>query len=123
MRRAACPQAHDSGVHPTRRIKGMPWTAARQCTEARETWNAHGDGSVGMIHGAAPGKREGSTSGRPRWLREATLGGDDTEQVSAAGRRQMDLAVVGAGTMGAGIAQVAVAHGLDVALYDAVPAA
>ena len=35
----------------------------------------------------------------------------------------MDLAVVGAGTMGAGIAQVAVAHGLDVALYDAVPAA
>ena len=35
----------------------------------------------------------------------------------------MDLAVVGAGTMGAGIAQVAVAHGLDVALYDADPAA
>jgi 3-hydroxybutyryl-CoA dehydrogenase len=35
----------------------------------------------------------------------------------------VDLAIVGAGTMGAGIAQVAVAHGLDVALYDAVPAA
>jgi 3-hydroxybutyryl-CoA dehydrogenase len=35
----------------------------------------------------------------------------------------VDLAVVGAGTMGAGIAQVAVAHGLDVALYDADPAA
>jgi 3-hydroxybutyryl-CoA dehydrogenase len=35
----------------------------------------------------------------------------------------VDLAVVGAGTMGAGIAQVAVAQGLEVALYDAVPAA
>jgi 3-hydroxybutyryl-CoA dehydrogenase len=39
------------------------------------------------------------------------------------GGEQVDLAVVGAGTMGAGIAQVAVAHGLDVALYDADPAA
>ncbi len=35
----------------------------------------------------------------------------------------MDLAVVGAGTMGAGIAQVAVAHGLTVTLYDAFPEA
>jgi len=35
----------------------------------------------------------------------------------------MDLAVVGAGTMGAGIAQVALARGLAVALYDAFPEA
>lgn len=35
----------------------------------------------------------------------------------------VDLAVVGAGTMGAGIAQVALARGLRVALYDAVPEA
>ncbi len=35
----------------------------------------------------------------------------------------MDLAVVGAGTMGAGIAQVAVARGLTVTLYDAFPEA
>ncbi len=33
----------------------------------------------------------------------------------------MDLAIVGAGTMGAGIAQIAVQHGLSVALHDAVP--
>jgi len=33
----------------------------------------------------------------------------------------MDLAIVGAGTMGAGIAQVAVQHGLSVVLYDAAP--
>jgi len=33
----------------------------------------------------------------------------------------MDLAIVGAGTMGAGIAQIAVQRGLSVMLYDAVP--
>jgi 3-hydroxybutyryl-CoA dehydrogenase len=36
---------------------------------------------------------------------------------------RVDLAIAGGGTMGAGIAQVAVTHGLTVALYDAVPAA
>jgi len=35
----------------------------------------------------------------------------------------MNLAIVGAGTMGAGVAQVAVTRGLAVTLYDAVPAA
>lgn len=35
----------------------------------------------------------------------------------------VDLAIVGGGTMGAGIAEVAVTHGLEVAIYDAVPGA
>ncbi len=30
----------------------------------------------------------------------------------------MDLAIVGAGTMGAGVAQVAITRGLSVTLYD-----
>ena len=36
---------------------------------------------------------------------------------------RVDLAIVGAGTMGAGIAQVAATRGLDVVLYDSNPAA
>lgn len=53
--------------------------------------------------------------------------GDGEEGVQASTvdskETQVQLAVIGTGTMGAGIAHVAAAHGVDVSVYDSSPAA